>query len=260
MQRALCSTRMGQVHCVVDGADAGTPLLLLHQTPRSVDEFADVMPLLARERRVVAMDTPGYGCSDRVPGQPGVADYAAAAIDVLDGLGIERVIVVGHHTGAIIAVEMAAAYPHRVERVVLSGPVYTDAAGRAELGQFFKQWTVSPDGSHLLDKWQKMHQWLPRPHLVQRFVVDLFRAGEASEQGHFAVAEYRMEDRLPLVRCPALLLYCTRDPFATPQRAAPFRAAFRPCHEASIEAGIFAANEEPQRYAQAVLQYLGAAP
>jgi pimeloyl-ACP methyl ester carboxylesterase len=98
-----------QVHCVVDGADAGTPLLLLHQTPRSIDEFAEVMPLLARERRVVAMDTPGYGCSDRVPGQPGVADYAGAAIDVLDGLGIERVIVVGHHTGAIIAVEMAAA-------------------------------------------------------------------------------------------------------------------------------------------------------
>jgi len=143
---------MGQVHCVVDGADAGTPLLLLHQTPRSVDEFAEVMPSLARARRVVAMDTPGYGCSDRVPGQPGVADYAGAAIDVLDGLGIERVIVVGHHTGAIIDVEMAAAHTQRVERVVLSGPVYTDAAGRAELSQFFKQWTVSPDGSHLLDK------------------------------------------------------------------------------------------------------------
>ena len=152
MQRALCDTRMGQVHCVVDGADAGTPLLLLHQTPRSVDEFAEVMPSLARARRVVAMDTPGYDCSDRVPGQPGVADYAGAAIDVLDGLGIERVIVVGHHTGAIIDVEMAAAHTQRVERVVLSGPVYTDAAGRAELSQFFKQWTVSPDGSHLLDK------------------------------------------------------------------------------------------------------------
>jgi len=179
---------------------------------------------------------------------------------VLDALGIDRVIVVGHHTGAVIAVEMAAAWPERIERIVMSGPVYTDAAGRAELLPWFKQWTVAADGSHLLDKWQKMAHWLPRPALVQRFVVDLFRAGEQSEQGHFAVAEYRMEDRLPRVRCPALLLYCRDDPFASPQRAVPLRDAFRPAREVTIGAGIFAANEAPELFAQAVLDYVRGAP
>ena len=256
MQRRLCATRLGQVHCVESGAGTATPLLLLHQTPRSVDEFAEVLPILAAERRVLAMDTPGYGCSDRVPGRPTVEDYAQAACDALDACGIDRVVVVGHHTGAVIAVEMAAAWPERIERVVLSGPVYTDADGRAELMRWFKQWNVEADGSHLLDKWRKLAHWLPRPGLVQRLVVDLFRAGELSEQGHFAVAEYRMEDRLPLVRCPALLLYCRDDPFASPQRAAPLRSAFRPAREVTIDAGIFAANEAPELYAQAVLDYL----
>ena len=260
MQRYLCATNLGQVHCVEAGAGTATPLLLLHQTPRSVDEFAEVMPLLAAGRRVIAMDTPGYGCSDRVPGRPTVADYARSALDVLDARGVERAIVVGHHTGAVIAVELAAAAPQRIERVVLSGPVYTDAAGRAELAQFFRQWTVAPDGSHLLDKWQKMLHWLPQPALVQRFVVDLFRAGETSEQGHFAVAEYRMEDRLPLVRCPALLLFGRDDPFASPQKAQPLREAFRPVREVTIQAGVFAANEAPQLYAAAVLDYVGRAP
>jgi pimeloyl-ACP methyl ester carboxylesterase len=260
MRRYFCDTGMGQVHCVEAGTGAATPLLLLHQTPRSVDEFAEVLPILAADRRVIAMDTPGYGCSDRVPGQPTVADYAAAARDVLDALGVARVVVVGHHTGAVIAVEMAASWPERVERVVLSGPVYTDPAGRAELLQWFRQWTVQPDGSHLLDKWQKMSRWLPRPHLVQRLVVDLFRAGEASEQGHFAVAGYSMEERLPRVRCPALLLFGRDDPFASPQRAAPLAAAFRPAHEATIAAGIFAANEAPDAYAGAVLDYLRSTP
>jgi len=260
MRRHFCDTRMGQVHCVDAGEGLATPLLLLHQTPRSVDEFTEVMPILAADRRVIAMDTPGYGCSDRVPGRPGVADYAAAALDVLDALGIGRVVAVGHHTGAVIAVEMAAAWPDRIERVVMSGPVYMDAAGRAELAQFFRQWTVVPDGSHLLDKWQKMHGWLPRPELVQRCVVDLFRAGEASEQGHFAVAEYRMEERLLHVRCPALLLYCRDDPFASSDRAAPLKAAFRPAREATIAAGIFAANEAPELFAQSVLDYLRGAP
>jgi pimeloyl-ACP methyl ester carboxylesterase len=251
---------MGQVHCVEAGTGSATPLLLLHQTPRSVDEFAEVLPILATGRRVIAMDTPGYGCSDRVPGQPTVADYAAAARDVLDALDIDRVIVVGHHTGAVIAVEMAAAWPERIERVVLSGPVYVDAVGRAELRPWFKQWTVEADGAHLLDKWQKMTRWLPRPRLVQRLVVDLFRAGEESEQGHFAVAEYRMEDRLPLVRCPALLLYCRDDPFASAERAARLKLAFKPAREVTIAAGIFAANEAPEAYARAVLDYLSAAP
>jgi len=260
MRRRLCDTRLGQVHCVEAGADDATPLLLLHQTPRSVDEFAEVIPLLAADRRVIAMDTPGYGCSDRVPGCPTVADYAGSALDVLDAYGVERAIVVGHHTGAVIAVEMAAAAPARVERVVLSGPVYTDAAGRAELAQFFRQWTVAPDGSHLLDKWQKMLRWLPQPALVQRFVVDLFRAGEASEQGHFAVAEYPMEGRLPLVNCPALLLFGRDDPFASQERAAPLLAAFRPARVQTIAAGVFAANEAPGLFARAVLDYVGGAP
>jgi pimeloyl-ACP methyl ester carboxylesterase len=262
MKRFFCDTRMGQVHGLAAGTGAGTPILLLHQTPRSVDEFAEVIPLLARERRVVALDTPGYGCSDRVPGRPSVADYAGAVVQALDALALERVIAVGHHTGAVIAVEMAAAFPQRVERVVLSGPVYTDAAGRAELARFFKQWEIAADGSHLLEKWRKMHEWLPRPDLVQRFVVDLFRAGTESEQGHDAVAEYLMEDRLPRVECPALLLYCSRDPFATPERAGPLRTAFKPVTETVVDGGVFAANENPEGYARAVLEYVrsGAMP
>jgi len=260
MRRHLCDSRLGQVHCVEAGARSSPALLLLHQTPRSVDEFAEVMPLLAAERYVIAMDTPGYGCSDRVSGRPQLADYAAAALDVLDALGIDRVVPVGHHTGAVIAVELAACAPGRVERAVLSGPVYTDAGGRAGLAQFFRQWTVQPDGAHLLDKWQKLGRWLPQPELVQRCVVDLFRAGTASEQGHFAVAEYRMEDRLAELRCPALLIYGRDDPFANPAQSAPLCAAFQPGRTTTIAAGIFAPTEAPHAYAQAVLDYLRGPP
>jgi pimeloyl-ACP methyl ester carboxylesterase len=62
------------------------------------------------------------------------------------------------------------------------------------------------------------------------------------------------------VRCPALLLFCTRDPFTTPERVEPLRQAFAPCRVASIEAGVFAANEQPERYAEAVLDYLRSPP
>jgi pimeloyl-ACP methyl ester carboxylesterase len=260
MKRLYCSTSLGQVHCIVGGDDPRTPLLLLHQTPRSVDEYAELLPRLAQHRRVVAMDTPGYGCSDPVAAQPSIAGYAAAATEVLEALGIGRAIVVGHHTGAVIAVEMAAAHAQRVERVVLSGPVYADAAARGALRTRFRQWRIAADGSHLTDLWHAMQRWVADPALVQRLVRDVVRAGTASEQGHLAVAAYPIEERIPLVQCPALLLYARLDPFADAARAAPLRAAFRPCREASVDGGVFALNEVPEAYARAILDYAGGAP
>jgi pimeloyl-ACP methyl ester carboxylesterase len=258
-RRVFCDTHMGQVHCVTGGQGEATPLLLLHQTPRSTDEFAEVLPILARERRVIAMDTPGYGCSDRVPGaQPSVEDYARAAFDVLDALGHRKAIVVGHHTGEIIGCEMAAAAPDRIDGVVCSGPIDLDEKGREYLKPFFKQWTIAADGSHLSEKFQKFLPWLPTQDLplVQRLVVDLFRAGTESEQGHFATTFYRMEDRLPLVRCPALFIYGARDPFAKSGSAPLHSAAFRPVTEVTIDAGVFSPAENPQAFAGAILEWL----
>lgn len=260
MRRRFCDTPLGQVHCLEAGAGEGPPLLLIHQTPRSIDEYAEVAPILAARHRVVAVDTPGYGASDPVSGQPEIADYAAAITAVLDQLGIGKAVVVGHHTGALIAVEMAAASPARVDRVVLSGPIYMDAGTRARLRPLFEQWRTRDDGSHLKRKWDALHAWLPRPELVQRFVVDIFRAGETSEQGHIAAATYRMEDRLPLVQCPGLLIFGTGDVFAPSAQAEPFRRALRPCREVTLETGIFPANEAPDAFARVLLDYMGGAP
>ena len=256
-RRFFCDTAMGRVHGVESGSGGGAPLVLLHQTPRSVDEFKEVLPLLAKHRRTIAIDNPGYGCSDPVEGQPTVGEYARAVVDVLDALKIDQAVFVGHHTGAVISIELAAAFPERVDRVVLSGPVYTDAEGRAELSKWFKQWTVQKDGSHLKEKWDRFFQWIPDKALVQRLTLDLWRAGETSEQGHFAVALYRMEDRIGLVKCPALLIYNKHDPFADPVKSKPVRDAFRPATEVFLDAGVFVANEKPALFAQAVLDYLG---
>src|SRR5262249_33209711 len=59
--RAFLDTPEGHIHYQTAGS--GPAVLLLHQTPRSSDEYRDVMPILARDFRVVAMDTVGYGDS-----------------------------------------------------------------------------------------------------------------------------------------------------------------------------------------------------
>lgn len=254
--RHLLPTSLGHVHAVEAGRAGSRPIVLLHQTPRSTDEFAEVLPRLARTHRTVAIDTPGYGCSDPVAGQPTIADYAGVVAEVWDRLDISSAWVVGHHTGAVIGVELAAAFPDRVAGLVLSGPIYVDAVGREALARHFVQWRIHYDGAHLMEKWQKFLAWVPDPPLVQRLVVDLVRAGETSEQGHFAVAAYRMEERLPLVRCPGLLVYGSRDPFASPEGAGPFRAVLHPVDEIVLDAGVFLPNEAPAALAEVVRTFI----
>ena len=113
VERSFVSTKSGRIH--VAAAGAGAPVLLLHQTPRSWDEFREVLPILGRHYRVIAMDTVGYGDSDPLPnGQASIENWASAAHALLHALGVPRAAIVGHHTGAAIAVEMAAAYPRAV--------------------------------------------------------------------------------------------------------------------------------------------------
>ncbi len=75
VRRAFLDAPEGQIHYRTAGA--GRPVLLLHQTPRSSDEYRDVIPILARELRVVAMDTIGYGFHT-VVGREAIGDRAAA--------------------------------------------------------------------------------------------------------------------------------------------------------------------------------------
>jgi pimeloyl-ACP methyl ester carboxylesterase len=126
-------TRLGQVH--VRELGEGPPLVLLHKTPSSSIMFSRVLPMLAAGRRVIAFDTPGYGRSERPAEQPReIADYAAAIVDALDGLGLEAPDVAGFYTGAVIALEIAAGWPERVRRLVLSGLVAGD--GSSELHDY----------------------------------------------------------------------------------------------------------------------------
>ena len=131
VERSFIATPSGRIHIASTGS--GAPVLLLHQTPRSWDEFRDVLPLLGRHYRVIAMDTVGYGDSDPLPdGKASIENWATAAHQLLVALGIGRAAVVGHHTGAAIAVEIAAAYPKHVAALVLSASPYVDEARRKE--------------------------------------------------------------------------------------------------------------------------------
>lgn len=132
ISRAYTRCRHGQMHYRIAGpAEAGArPIVLLHQNPSSSFEYEPLIRELARDRLVVALDTPGYGMSDAPPAPPGMAGYAAAFSDALDALEADGVLsgkvdLYGFHTGTLLACELAIARPDRVRAIGLTGiPMY----------------------------------------------------------------------------------------------------------------------------------------
>ena len=218
VERRFVTTRFGRIHAATVGA--GFPILLLHQTPRSWDEYRDVLPLLGRDFRAIAMDTLGFGDSDAPAGDPSIELWAEAAFALLDALGEPRAAVVGHHTGTVIAVEMAALAPARVGALVLSACPFVDVARRArhEGMRVIDDVETRTDGSHLTELWARRQPFYPPDDidLLQRFMVDALRSGAMAAEGHRVVNRYRMEDRLGHIHCPTLVIAPTGDPHVHP--------------------------------------------
>ena len=113
----------GGVRFSYRAAGAGPPLVLLHGIGSNARSWTEQLAGLGDLRRVVAWDAPGYGDTTPVaPTRPMPSDYAERLARFLDGLGLDRVALLGHSLGALVAGAFAAARPHRVERLILANP------------------------------------------------------------------------------------------------------------------------------------------
>ncbi len=264
IRRAFADLSVGQVHYASCGDPRGETVLLLHQSPRSWAEYRYVLPLVGARFRAVAVDTAGFGDSDAGPAPASIELWARVAIELLDALGIARAHVVGHHTGGVIAVELAASFADRVHGLVLSSTPYTDAAFRRDRAERPPIDEVAPstDGSHLAALWQKRQSFYPpgRPELLEAFVRDALRVSERLEEGHRAVASYRMEDRIAKIAQPTLILRATDDPFAAPH-AAQLQAHLPHARIVDIAGGMVPLPDQmPEAFAAAVLDFLETLP
>ncbi len=249
----------GQIHYVEAGS--GEPVLLLHQTPRSVDEYRDVVPLLGRSFRAIAMDTLGFGASARPQQAWSIELFASGVLSLMDALGLERAALVGHHTGGVIAMEVAVAAPERVSALVLSGTPYVDAERRRLVSGSrppIDEVAPSTDGSHLAALWQRrMGFYPPRSgDLLTRYVADALKVLDRVEEGHRAVNAYRMEDRIEHITVPTLVTCGAQDEFSAPDVGKLVSRIGGAVHTFIADTGVAAVDHRPAEFAAVVEAFL----
>ncbi|MGN7227926.1 alpha/beta fold hydrolase [Dietzia maris] len=105
-------------------AGDGPPLLLLHGSGPGVTgwrNFSGNVPAFSRHFRTLVLELPGFGVSDPVGDLHPMVSAQTAVLDFVDGLGLEKVSLLGNSMGGFIATRFALDHPHRVDKLVTVG-------------------------------------------------------------------------------------------------------------------------------------------
>ncbi|MCS6784847.1 MAG: alpha/beta hydrolase [Candidatus Caldarchaeum sp.] len=258
VKRGFIETPEGQIHFRSCGA--GDPVIMLHQTPRSSAEFEYVLPIVGEKFQAIAVDSVGFGDSYRFVGEITIERIARGVSDFLDAVNLKKIHLVGHHTGAVVAVEIASTQPERVKTLVLSGCPYIDEQERQRRKgkEVVDTFHSSMDGSHLIELWRGRQSFYPanRPDLLDRFIIDALKAGKNAAEGHIAVGKYEMEKKINLIKCPTLIIAPKADPFAMPF-VSKLRNQITNSRVVEIEGATVALPEQlPDEFAKVVMDFL----
>ncbi|WP_344634564.1 alpha/beta hydrolase [Kitasatospora cystarginea] len=204
---------------------AGAPaLLLLHALGEEASGWEGVVPAFARDWRVHALDLRGHGCSD----QPGEYSFELMREDVLgflDELGLDRVDLVGHSMGGVVAYLLAQEHGERIRRLVLEDvpppfPREPSTPTKPEEPTVF-DWAVVPAIRGQVDSPDP--GWLTRmPEITVPTLVVAGGSGSHVPQDRIAELAWRLPD----------------------------------CRIVTLEAGHMVHNTMPEEFAEVVLEFL----
>ena len=204
---------------------------------------------------VVVPDLPGHGRSAG-PGRLSIAEYALWTEQLLQQLGCDRVVLVGHSLGAFIALEVAANRPELVSGLVLLGPAIEmtvhpalqQAADANEHLAFelITGWSFGVEG-HLGG----------HPQPGTRIVDGTLRLLERSKPGVLAgdlraCADYRP----PIVQMPTLLIVGDRDRMTPPASAAKLASTLPSVRTVQLDGGHMLMSERPTEVRRLIEAFL----
>jgi pimeloyl-ACP methyl ester carboxylesterase len=179
-RRAYFDFKHGQLHVrtafpTTGGFDEQVTLFCLHGAQGSSRVFARLLPLIADVRSVYAPDLPGCGESDPSPNAT-LGEAAGAVADLAADLRLRQIDLLGIQTGAAVALELAAAKPELVRRLVLVGTPTAERLPSVKQPALVMRTRLEP-----AEVLPKIKELVPNGKFVEvlDFAQDLFEAAPA---------------------------------------------------------------------------------
>jgi len=159
-------------------SSTATPLIGVHASARSLDDFSEILGHLSgpTQRIAAAVDLPGYGSSPPQERDLTHDDVGDMLVSLADHLGLDRFALVGTGLGTLPCINAAARHPDRVEALVNIDPYLfkEPLIGLARQGNFTlhfnKEFEHPPSGAHFQELWERRLPFAP-PELNTRLLL-----------------------------------------------------------------------------------------
>lgn len=205
IRRGYFESRYGQLHVYQaipagGGFEEDVPLLALHAAPFSARMFTGLLPIVGRTRSAFAPDLPGFGASD-APAPLSIPEHAATIGEFIATMRLREVDVLGCGLGALVALELAAAYP-AVRRVIIVALSMRDLAAQPRSAEAAEAYVRGAWSSARADCGSEAA-------LTSVFAAcsDRLLNGAQSPAVTTAERDYPLRERLRMTRQPLLLLH-----------------------------------------------------
>jgi len=167
---------------VGDKTSDATPLVLVHGFTGDVTSWLFNQPALAADRRVIALDLPGHGASDKFVDDGGIEYLSGAVTGFIDELGLSEVHIAGHSLGGAVAARVAISNPERVATLTLIAP--------AGVGSYINGEIISAlaMADRRRDTRQTLQRLVSNPDLISRDMVEQFLRLKRTDGAAAAVA------------------------------------------------------------------------
>ena len=216
--KGYAPTPMGQVHYRDIGPrDTKVPFFLVHQSPMSMMEFAEIQNILAGMGvRSIMIDTPGYGNSDMPKTMPTLDQLADNMVAVMDYLKLPKVAIAGHHTGAGIVTAFAGRHSDRLAAFIVQGVPLLNTEDRLRLLNRKRPFDAQPqaDGSHLTKQFPPPSAAHPEPPSAKHLAFQTWMTIGVEQAGYNIFPVLYSYDLIPdakAITVPGLIMSDAED-------------------------------------------------
>jgi len=215
------------VNYVDVGSGDEEPVVLVHGLGGQWQNWLENIPRLAQERRVLALDLPGFGLTpEPADGEISIPGYGRCVDSFCDKLGLGQVALVGNSMGGYVAAEVAIQFPQRVSRLTLvsaagissadtlQAPILTfgrvATALAANTMARHRQLAARPITRHMSLLLVARHPRLLKADLAYE---GFFKGAgkDGFDDALRASLNYDFRDRLPDVKVPTLIVWGEKD-------------------------------------------------
>ncbi|GLP78558.1 putative epoxide hydrolase EphF [Mycobacterium antarcticum] len=144
VRRSFVEARGVRFHVTEAGPPDGRPVLALHGWPQHHWVYRDLLADPPPGLRIIAPDLPGYGWSGPAPHAWAKDDVAADVLALMDAMGLDRVLLVGHDWGGFVGYRMVLAEPERFDGYLVMNMAHPWQTPRTILPHFWRFLAYQP--------------------------------------------------------------------------------------------------------------------